>query len=87
MKKFIFLFLITFSSCVFAQDKIDTVQESKIQIEQQKMQMQYQLDWFKANYMKEQGEEKLKIEKSKVDLEAKQMYDGNPYNDAVNFNK
>lgn len=70
-----------------AQDKIDTVQESKIQIEQQKMQMQYQLDWFKANYMKEQGEEKLKIEKSKVDLEAKQMYDGNPYNDAVNFNK
>ncbi|WP_312355984.1 SPOR domain-containing protein [Empedobacter sp.] len=26
MKKFIFLFLITFSSCVFAQDKIDTVQ-------------------------------------------------------------
>lgn len=66
-----------------AQKKIEELNESKIQLEQQKLQLEYKVDWFKAqtdriykNKMAEQALERTFVEKA-------QLVDGNPYNDKV----
>jgi hypothetical protein len=47
------------------------------------MNLEYKVDWFKAQNDKHFKEESLRIEEKKVDIELLQLRDGNPYNDKI----
>ena len=67
--------------------KLEEMDQAKLQLEQEKLKLNDKLDWFKVNYMKEQGDKRLALEEKKIDIEYAQMYDGNQHNNPVNFNK
>lgn len=66
-----------------AQKKIEQLNESKMQLEQQKMQLEYKVDWFNAqtdrSYKDKMAEEAVR----RTNVEIQQIHDGNPYNDKV----
>ena len=47
------------------------------------MNLEYKVDWFKAQTDKAYRERQLDIEEKKVDIEIAQLRDGNPYNDQI----
>lgn len=66
-----------------ANKKVEQLNQEKMQLEKQKIDMQYKVDWFKAqtdrDYKKEMSEET----KRRTELELAQLHDGNPYNDKI----
>lgn len=66
-----------------AQKKIEQLNESKLQLEQQKMQLEYKVEWFNAQtdrtYKTKLAEEASK----RTQVEILQLADGNPYNDKI----
>ena len=70
-----------------AQKQIKQLDEQRLQLEQHKIQLEYQVDNFKAQTERTYRENWYEVEKRKVEIEAAQLFDGNPYNDKVNFNK
>lgn len=70
-----------------SQSKIQQLNEAQIKLEQQKMNAQNQIDWYKAKTDRTYKEDMVENEEKKVQIEYYQMFDGNPYNDKVNFNK
>ena len=66
-----------------AQQQIKQLNEQKIKLETDKMNLEYKVDWFKAQTEKSYRERQLDIEEKKVDIEIAQLRDGNPYNDQI----
>lgn len=68
-----------------AQKKIETLNEQKMQLEASKMQSDIKIAWFREQTDRMYKTEQNAIDREKVRIEQKQLYDGNPYNDEVNF--
>lgn len=66
-----------------AQQKIESLNEAKLQIEQQKIQLQYQVDYFKAQTDRTFKESQAENDTKRTQIELLQLSDGNPYNDEV----
>lgn len=66
-----------------AQQKIESLNEAKLQIEQQKIQLQYQVDYFKAQTDRTFKESQAENDTKRTQIEFLQLSDGNPYNDEV----
>lgn len=66
-----------------AQAKIESLNETKIQIDREKIQKNYETDMFKIKTTKEFNEEKIVQEKRRIDLEALQLIDTNQNNDEI----
>ena len=66
-----------------AQQKIESLNEAKIQLEQQKLQMENKVDWFKAQTERDYREATAEQDKIRTEMERMQLYDNNPYNDKV----
>lgn len=66
-----------------AQSKIETLNEAKLQIEKDKIQMQYQLDDYKNKTDRTFKESQAENDSKRTEIELMQIYDGNPYNDEV----
>ena len=66
-----------------AQQQIKQLDEQKMKLETDKMNLEYKVDWFKAQTEKNYRERQLDIEEKKVDIEIAQLRDGNPYNDQI----
>lgn len=66
-----------------AQGKIESLNEAKLQIEQQKIQLQYQIDDYKAKTERTFKENQAQNDTKRTEIELMQLYDGNPYNDKV----
>ena len=66
-----------------AQSKIEQLNEAKMQLEQQKIQMQFKIDDYKAKTDRAFKENQAENDTKRTEIELKQLYDGNPYNDEV----
>lgn len=66
-----------------AQSKIESLNEAKLQLEQQKIQLQYKIDDFKAKTERAFKESQAENDTKRTEIEFMQLYDGNPYNDKV----
>ena len=66
-----------------AQNKIETLNERKIELETNKVQLEYQVSWYKAQTERTYREREMEIEDKRTDLEIAQLHDGNPYNDTI----
>ena len=66
-----------------AQQQIKQLDEQKIKLETEKINLEYKVEWFKAQTEKSYRERQLDIEEKKVDIEIAQLRDGNPYNDQI----
>ena len=66
-----------------AQSKIESLNEAKLQIEQQKIQLQYQVDNYKAITDRTFKESQAENDTKRTEIELMQLYDNNPYNDEV----
>ena len=66
-----------------AQNKIESLNEAKLQIEQQKIQLQYQIDNYKAITDRTFKETQAENDTKRTEIELMQLYDNNPYNDEV----
>lgn len=65
------------------QTEIKQLNKTKLQLEQQEMQMKYQIEQYKAKTDRTYKEATIEEQKRRTELEIEQMYDGNPYNDTV----
>ena len=66
-----------------AQNKIAQLNEAKIQIEREKIQLQYQVDDYKAKTERTFKENQAENDTKRTEIELMQLYDNNPYNDEV----
>ena len=66
-----------------AQQQIKQLDEQRMKLETDKMNLEYKVDWFKAQTDKAYRERQLDIEEKKVDIEIMQLRDGNPFNDQI----
>ena len=66
-----------------AQQEIKRLDEQRLKLETDKMNLEYKVDWFKAQTDKTYRERQLDIEEKKVDIELAQLRDGNPYNNQI----
>ena len=66
-----------------SEEKIATLNSDKLQLQQQEINMKYQIEWYKAqtdgNYKEATAEE----QKRRTQVEIMQQYDNNPYNDKI----
>ena len=69
-----------------AQQQIKQLDEQRMKLETDKMNLEYKVDWFKAQTEKTYRERQLDIEEKKVDIELLQLRDGNPFNDQIKIN-
>lgn len=70
-----------------AQKEVEKLNKQNMQLEQHKIQLQYQVDNFKAHTERKYREDWARLEERKVKIEEEQLHDGNPYNDKVNFSR
>lgn len=68
-----------------AETKIQNLNQAKLELEQQSNQTKYQIEWYKAQTDRTFKEKQAEEAKRRTDIEARQLYDGNPYNDKVNM--
>ena len=66
-----------------AQQKIQQLDESKLALEQQKIQLEYQVNWYKAQTDRTYRDRQMDIEEQRTKIELAQLHDGNPYNDKI----
>lgn len=66
-----------------AQTKIESLNEAKLQIEKQKIELQYQIDDFKAKTDRTFKENQAENDTKRTEIELLQLFDGNPYNDKI----
>lgn len=66
-----------------AQQKIERLDEQKLGLEQQKMQLEYKVNWLKAQSDSTYKDRQMDIEEKRTEIELAQLHDGNPYNDKV----
>lgn len=66
-----------------AQQKIERLDEQKLGLEQQKMQLEYKVNWLKAQSDSTYKDRQMDIEEKRTEIELVQLHDGNPYNDKI----
>ena len=66
-----------------AQTKVEQLNEKKLELEGNKIQLQYQVDWFKAQSDHTYKTREMDIEEKRTEVEIAQLHDGNPYNDKI----
>ncbi len=66
-----------------ASQKIEKLDEQKLSLEQQKMQLEYKVNWLKAQSDSTYKDRQMDIEEKRTEIELAQLYDGNPYNDKI----
>ena len=66
-----------------AQQKIQQLDESRINLEQHKIQLEYQVNWYKAQTDRTYRDRQMDIEEKRTEIELSQLRDGNPYNDKI----
>ena len=68
-----------------SQGELEQLNKKNLELEQHKIQLQYQVDNYKAQTERQYRTDWAKLEDRKVKIEEFQLHDGNPYNDKVNF--
>ena len=66
-----------------AQQKIQQLDEAKLKLEQEKINLDYQVNWFKAKTDDRYKERQMDVEEKRTEVELLQLRDGNPYNDKI----
>lgn len=66
-----------------AQQKIQQLDEKRLGLEQQKIQLEYQVNWFKAQTDSRYKDRQMGVEEKRTEIEIAQLRDGNPYNDKI----
>lgn len=66
-----------------SQQKVQQLDERRLTLEQEKIQLDYQVNWLKANSDKTYKERQMDIEEKRTEVEIMQLRDGNPYNDKI----
>lgn len=67
--------------------KVESMNEQKLELEKERIKADTEIRWFIAHTDREYKSNKAQTDERKVDVEFAQIYDGNPYNDKVNFSK
>ena len=65
------------------QKKLEALNEAKLEVEKEKIKLQYEVDMFNAKADKQFKEAKAENDTKRTEIELMQLYDGNPYNDEV----
>ena len=65
------------------QQKVESLNEAKLQIEKEKIQLQFQIDDYKAKTERTFKENQAQNDTKRTEIELMQLYDNNPYNDEV----
>lgn len=68
-----------------SQTELEQLNKKNLELEQHKIQLQYQVDNYKAQTERQYRTDWAKLEDRKVKIEELQLHDGNPYNDKVNY--
>lgn len=66
-----------------SQEQIKALDQQKMQLEQAKMQMQNKIDWYNAHTQREWKEKEMENDAKRIEVELRQLHDGNPYNDEI----
>lgn len=66
-----------------AQNQIKALDEQKLQLEQHKINLDYQINWMKANTDKDYKNRQMLVEEKRTEVEIAQLNDGNPYNNQI----
>ena len=54
-----------------------------MKLETDKMNLEYKVDWFKAQTDRTYRQKQMEIEEKRTEIEIAQLRDGNPYNDQI----
>ena len=54
-----------------------------MRLEQEKMQLQYKVDWFKAQADQKYKQDQIDLARKRTEVQILQLRDGNPYDDPV----
>lgn len=66
-----------------AQKKIESLNETKLQLEQQKLQLEFKVDWYNAQTERTYKNRMADEAQRRTEVEFAQLQDGNPYNDKI----
>lgn len=66
-----------------AQKKIESLNQTKIQLEQKQLEQTYKIEMYKANTERNFREASIEEQKRRTNVEIAQLSDGNPYNDKI----
>ena len=66
-----------------SEEKIATLNSDKLQLQQQEINMKYQIEWYKAQTDRNYKEATAEEQKRRTQVEIMQQYDSNPYNDKI----
>lgn len=66
-----------------SQQKVQQLDEKRLMLEQEKINLDYQVNWLKANTDKTYKERQMDVEEKRTEIELMQLSDGNPFNDKV----
>ena len=67
------------------QSKLESLNEAKLQLEQQKIKSDSEINWYKAKADRKYKEGTIENDSKRVEVEIAQMYDGNPNNNEVKY--
>lgn len=66
-----------------SQQKVQQLDEKRLMLEQEKINLDYQVNWLKANTDKTYKERQMDVEEKRTEIELMQLSDGNPFNDKI----
>lgn len=66
-----------------AQQKVQQLDEARLKLEQEKINLDYQVNWFKAKTDDRYKDRQMTVEEKRTEIELAQLHDGNPYNDKI----
>lgn len=66
-----------------AQQKIQQLNEARLKLEQEKIQLDYQVNWYKAQTDSKFKDRQMTVEEKRTEIELMQLRDGNPFNDKI----
>lgn len=66
-----------------AQKKVEQLNQTKMELEQQEMQLKNKVEWYKAQTDRDYKTKMADTAEARTKLEEAQLYDGNPYNDKI----
>lgn len=66
-----------------SQRKVQELDERRLKLEQEKIQLDYQVNWLKVNSDKAYKERQAAVDEKRTEIEIMQLRDGNPYNDQI----
>lgn len=66
-----------------AQTKIQSLDEDRLSLERDKLKMSNELEWYKAQTDRQYKNTSAENDTKRTEIELRQLYDGNPYNDKV----